>query len=287
MDGFLTALKAEWFVALRSNGSRIVVLLPALVVIARLCLVRLTEAGSQAREALMPAAGFGGGAPAPGNAYGYLVDGLGTGLTLAGLALVAMAAYSFAYDRDTGLVRHLLIRRSSRMALVMAKLVHLLVLALLSVGLLLVCAWFTAGALWEYGPVVEDGYELIGTAEIHREIGLGLRLALLPLPTAIAFGLLVSVASQSTVQALSVALGLTLAADIFKSVLGDVTYYLYATYQPSLVDQSYLRDVGRIVRGYSDVLIDERILQLNTWVPLPEMAILVVAALVLVRRKKL
>jgi ABC-type transport system involved in multi-copper enzyme maturation permease subunit len=287
LDGLLAALKAEWFVALRSNGSRLVVLLPALVVMARLLLVKLTEAGAEARQALVPGAGFADSGAGAGNAYGYLVDGLGTGLTLASLALVALAAHSFAYDRDTGLLRHLLIRRCSRWSVVTAKLIHLHVLALLSLLLLLLCAWLGAGWLWDYGPVVEDGYELIGTAEIHREIRLGLQLALLPLPAAMAFGLLISVAAQSAAQALSLALGLTLAMDIFKSLMGDVTYYLYATFQPSLVDQSYLREVGRIVRGYSDVLIDERILQLNTWVPLPEMAALLVLTLVLVRRSKL
>jgi hypothetical protein len=70
-------------------------------------------------------------------------------------------------------------------------------------------------------------------------------------------------------------------------VLGDAAHYLYASFQPSLIDQSYLQDVGRLVRGYSDVMIDPQVLSLNEWVPLPQLALFVVIALLVVRRKAL
>lgn len=284
MDGFLAALKTELFIALRNNGSRIAVLAPTLTVVAQLLLVRVGEAGELARSALLDQPGFGDGEPA-GTAYGYLVDGLGTGLTLLALVMVALAAHSFAYDRDTGLVRHLVIRRVSRPALIMAKLAQLHLVALTALLLLWFTSWLLSGALWEYGPVVEDGFELIGEQEIRDELSLGLRLALIPLPTAIGFGLLVSVLASSTTQAVTTALGLTLAVDLFKAALGDKANYLYATFQPSLVDQSYLREVGRIVRGYSDVLIDDHVLQLNMLVPLPELLALVLLSLWFAGRK--
>ncbi|MBT8147481.1 MAG: hypothetical protein KJN90_11555, partial [Gammaproteobacteria bacterium] len=78
---------------------------------------------------------------------------------------------------------------------------------------------------------------------------------------------------------------INLALDIFMATLGDSAYYLYATFQPALIDQSYLGEVGNIVRGFSDVLIDERVLQLNAWIPLPQMLLLVLIALLLVRRR--
>jgi hypothetical protein len=133
---------------------------------------------------------------------------------------------------------------------------------------------------------VEDGFELISEAEIRTEIHAGLLLALLPLPAAIAFGLLVSVCAQSATQAVTTALGLTLAMDILKAMLGDYRHYLYASFQPSLLDQSYLQDVSRLVRGYSDVLIDERIQDLNLWVPVPTMLLLLALTLLIVRWKK-
>jgi hypothetical protein len=62
---------------------------------------------------------------------------------------------------------------------------------------------------------------------------------------------------------------------------------LYASYLVSLLDESYLDDVARLVRGYSDVMIDPAVLQLNQWVPWPQMVLFIILALVLVRRKKL
>ena len=284
MSGLLTALRAELFIALRYYGNRIAILAPSLIVAAQLAVIRLGEAGQVARDALLDSSPFGSDGPQV-TAYGYFVDGLGTGLTLLVLILVVLAAHSFSFDRDTGLLRHLLIRRISRPAVVIAKLVQLHLTAVLALLLLIGTTWFISGWLWEFGPVVEDGFELIGETEIQAEILLGLHLALLPFPAAIAFGLLISVLSNSTTQAVTVALGINLALDIFKATLGEYAFYLYATFQPALIDQSYLGEVSNIVRGFSDVLIDERVLQLNTWVPIPQMIALVLITLLLVRRR--
>lgn len=286
MDGFITALRAELYVAMRSNTTRLVVLLPAIISALQLLLVSFRDAGEQARDALA-GQGF-GQAPADGaNAWGALVDAMATGLTLTGLTLVAYAAWSFAGDKDSGALRHLLIRRVSRRALVAAKLVNAHIMGLISVVLMLAVALLVANGLWDFGPVVEDGYELIGTQEIHTEIRLGLTLALIPLPAAIALGMLISVSTQNATQAITAALGLTLALDIFKGLMGDFSDYLYVTYQSSLLNQSYLDDVSRLVRGYSDVLVDPATLQLNQWTPWPQMLALIIASLIVVQYRKL
>jgi ABC-type transport system involved in multi-copper enzyme maturation permease subunit len=264
-----------------------------LVAAVQLVLVRSLAASNEARAALMGTQttdDFGGGGfgnVEGADAWGALVDALGTGLTLISLILVAYAAWSFASDRDQGVLRHLLIRRVSRPALVLSKLIQAHLLALVSIVLMLLVTFGSAALLWDFGPVIEDGYELIGTADIHAELRLGLSLALIPLPAAIAVGVLVSVLSNSTTQALSMALGLTLGLDLLKSVLGGAADYLYASYLVSLLDESYLDDVARLVRGYSDVMIDPAVLQLNQWVPWPQMVLFIILALVLVRRKKL
>ncbi len=286
MDGFVIALRAELYVALRSNSTRLVVLLPALISALQLLLVSFRSAGEQARDALS-GQGFGQGAAEGADAWGALVDAMSTGLTLTGLTLVAYAAWSFAGDKDSGALRHLLIRRVSRRALVAAKLVSVHIMGLISVVLMLAVALLVANGLWDFGPVVEDGYELIGTAEIHAEIRLGLVLALIPLPAAIALGMLISVSTQNATQAITAALGLTLALDIFKGLMGDFSDYLYVNYQSSLLNESYLDDVSRLVRGYSDVMIDPTLLQLNQWAPWPQMLALVIASLIVVQYRKL
>ena len=285
MNGLLVAIKSEIFVALRTFASKLIVTAPALVAAAQLMLVKLTEAGQQARDSILGESSF--EQSVANNAYGFFVDGLTTGLTMLGLLLVAQGAYSFSYDRDIGSIRHLLIRRVSRHSMLTAKLIHLHLLALLSTLLLLTTSYLLSGILWEYGAIVEDGFELISEQEIREEIGLGLRLALVPLPAAIGFGLLISVSTQSATQAITTALGITLAVDIFKGLLGDMANYLYASFQPSLIDQSYLQSVSRIVRGYSDVLIDDSVLQLNMWVPFPALALFFATALWIVQRRKI
>ena len=285
MNGLLVAIKSELFVALRTFASKLIVAAPAMVAAAQLMLVKLTEAGQQARDSLLGESGF--EQSVANNAYGFFVDGLSTGLTMLGLLLVAQGAYSFSYDRDIGIIRHILIRRVSRGSVLAAKLIHIHILALLSALLLFITSYLMSGMLWEYGAVVEDSFELISEQEIHEEIWLGLRLALAPLPAAIAFGLLISVSSQSTTQAVTTALGITLAIDIFKGLLGDMANYLYASFQPSLIDQSYLQSVSRIVRGYSDILIDDSVLQLNMWVPFPALALFFAASLWIVQRRKI
>ena len=285
MNGLLVAIKSELFVALRTFASKLIVAAPAMVAAAQLMLVKLTEAGQQARDSLLGESGF--EQSVANNAYGFFVDGLSTGLTMLGLLLVAQGAYSFSYDRDIGIIRHILIRRVSRGSVLAAKLIHIHILALLSALLLFITSYLMSGMLWEYGAVVEDSFELISEQEIHEEIWLGLRLALAPLPATIAFGLLISVSSQSTTQAVTTALGITLAIDIFKGLLGDMANYLYASFQPSLIDQSYLQSVSRIVRGYSDILIDDSVLQLNMWVPFPALALFFAASLWIVQRRKI
>jgi hypothetical protein len=63
--------------------------------------------------------------------------------------------------------------------------------------------------------------------------------------------------------------------------------YVYARFQPSLIDVSYLGDVARLARGYSDVLIDERLLVLNLWSPLPAFLLCLGLSLFVVRTKNL
>ncbi len=111
MDGFVTAMRAELFIATRSTGNRLIVALPALIVATQLFIVKLTESGQGARDALLGTATFDDAVAI--NAYGHFVDGLSTGLILPALILVAWSAYSFSNDRDTGAVRHLIIRRGS------------------------------------------------------------------------------------------------------------------------------------------------------------------------------
>ena len=285
MNGFAIALKSELFIARHTFSSKLIVLAPAVLAVLQTLLEWITEAGAATRNNLLSNPTFDDIVNL--NAYGHFVDGMKTGLTVLGLILVAQAAYSFSYDRDTGMIRHILIRRASKPALIFAKLLQINLIGLISILLLTITTYVTSSLLWEFGAIVEDGFELISEEEIIAEIATGLQLAIIPLPAAIAFGLLVSVIAQSATQAITTALGITLAIDIFKSMLGDYADYVYARFQPSLIDASYLQDVSRIVRGYSDVMINESVLQLNLWMPIPTLIIFVGLTMIFIHKKSI
>lgn len=283
MSSLLASLRAELYLARYALSARLIVLAPLALACLQLLIAALGESGAQTQQALLGASA----AETANEGYGHWVDALVTGFTTLGLLSVALAAHSFAAERDLGTLRHSLIRRTSRSSLVLTKLIALHLLVCSAVLLLVFGSWGLSSLLWDLGPVVEDGYELISEAEILREIHLGLQLALLPLPAALAFGLLVSVAAQSGTQALTLALGATLGFDVFKTSLGDSAAFIYARFQPSLIDGSYLGDVARLARGYSDVLVDERLLVLNTWAPLPAFIAFLALSLLIVQRKTL
>ena len=285
LSSLTQALRSEFYVARYALGARLLIFIPSAAAAVQFMASKIADTGTAARDGLMNSVSFED--VTASNAWGHFVDGLDTGITLLFLLLVAQAAYSFSAEVESGTLRHQLIRCSSRRLIVMSKLLQLHALALMGVGVLIVSSYLLSGLLWEFGPVVEDGFELISEAEIRDEIAVGLRLALTPLPAAIALGLLLSVIASSATQAVVSALGITLAMDIFKGMLGDYAYYLYASFQPALIDQSYLQDVSRLVRGYSDVLIDDRFIQLNYWVPIPTLLVLVTASLIFVQARKL
>lgn len=285
LSSLMQALRSEFFVARYALGARLLVFIPSAAAAVQSTASKIADTGTAARDSLMNSVSFDD--LTASNAWGHFVDGLDTGITLLFLLLVAQAAYSFSAEVESGTLRHQLIRCSSRRLIVISKLLQLHALALMGVGVLIVSSYLLSGLLWEFGPVVEDGFELISEAEIRSEIALGLRLALTPLPAAIALGLLLSILANTATQAVVSALGITLAMDIFKGMLGDYVYYLYASFQPALIDQSYLQDVGRLVRGYSDVLVDDRVIQFNYWVPIPTLLVLVTASLIVVQTRKL
>ena len=284
MNGFSTALRSEFFIAKHTTASKFVLVTPALIVVVQNFITWLVESGNSARDGLMNNNGL--DEIILSNAYGYFVDGMDTGITILALLLVSAAAHSLSYDRDSGFIRHLIIRRVSRPALILAKFTFINLLAIASFAILVITTYSITGLFWEYGPIIEDGFELISEQEIIAEIYLGLQLAIIPLPAAIAFGTMISAIAQTAAQALMTALGLTLAIDIFKSTLGNYADYLYARFLPSLIDTSYLSDVSRLVRGYSDVLVDANVLQMNTLIPLPTVIIFIGIALFIIKRKQ-
>lgn len=280
-DGVLTALKSECFVLIRSRIPWLLLVLPAVASVLKMGMLKMKNIGTQ----VLSSANSNVDTTVTG--YGFLVDGLLIGLVITYLLLLGFSAYTFVIDRERGIIRHSIVRSVSRGELIIAKYVSLCLLAFFSVMVTLLSTWLAAALFWDLGPLIEDGYQIIGVHEMHREIMLGLKLALIPLPACLAFGLLFSVCARSAIQAVSLAIGAGLFLDIFKSALGDLQHFIFSSFQPSLIDHSYLTDVQRIVSGYSDVLMDNRIHQLNLWIPIPEALFILLVTLIVTNRRNL
>ena len=154
-----------------------------------------------------------------GNAYGPFVDGWLAGLTVATLLLLIASSRGLASDASSGLLRLATTRSTPRGALVTGRAllgVPITVGAVLVTG---VASWAAASVLFDFGPIVEDGYELMSVDEIHGEIATAALSVVPALFAAWCFGLLISSSFRTGATALSVGLAAFLGFDLFKGVL--------------------------------------------------------------------
>lgn len=264
--GFVVCLKSELWIAVRSFSTYLAILLPSAIAIVYLMMSRIAELTTEARERFANVEVPFGGDYTTG--YGNLVDGMLIALTCIVLVVTTYTAWTFANDCRTGTVRIMVTRVASRHAVVFAKVVSVHLLAIIALIFALATSYFLAGSLWTYESVVEDGYELIGEVEIQREILMGAGLALITIPASISLGMLVSVCASSPVQSTVVTLSILMVYGFFQPYFGSYAEYCFLTFAPLLFDESYLRDVSDIVRGFSDVYVSDSTIRLNLWVPI-------------------
>ncbi len=289
MRGVLRVFGAEWYRLTRGRTALLTTLGLAGVAALRVFAAFVSEQATQA-AALQRALSSGRDAPlqaGPGNAFGPFVDGWLTGVTVATLLLLILAARALAADLEGGLLRLARTRASSRTQLVLGRALLGVPLVLGAIVIPALAAGGTAACFFDYGPVIEDGYELVSSDELVAELGRGLLATLPPLLATWAFGLLISAVSRGGTLAVSLALALYLGFDLFKEVLGSARSYVFAAFNPSFVDQSYLREVGQIARGYSDAGFTEALFLRNLWLPLPQAGLAILLACWALRRRPL
>jgi len=122
-----------------------------------------------------------------------------TGLALTVFALLVTSARSLAGDHESGLLRMAVTRSTARPALVLGR---LLIAPLPILGGLLVSflgAWLVARSQLDFGPLVEQGYEIMSAEELFGEVRLALFATLPALVALWSFGLLVSACSRTAV----------------------------------------------------------------------------------------
>jgi ABC-type transport system involved in multi-copper enzyme maturation permease subunit len=276
VKGTLRALRSEWY---RLTRSRIVLgsgLFLMLVSALRVWAARVAEQSVHAADVhrALSAGRQAPPLPPPGNAWPPFVDGWLAGLTVGTLLLLIAASRSLAGDRESGLLRVARTRSISRGGLVLGR--ALLGFGLVTAMLLLTClgAFLSASVLFEFGPVVENNYELVSSIELRTELTRAISATLPPLLCTWAFGLLVSALLGSGTAAVSVGLAIYLGFDLFKEVLGEGQYWVFAAFNPSFVDHSFLKEFSNIARGFSDAGYSESLYGLNLWLPWPQAALM-------------
>ncbi len=280
---------AEWYRLVRSRTAWACGTFLALLSFLRVFAEHVAERSSYA-TALQRALASGRAAPPvpePGNAYGPFVDGWSAGLTVGTLVLLIYAARGIAADLESGVLRASLTRSASRGATLCGRALLGVPLCLFTVLVTALGAWLGAAWLFEFGPLIEDGYELMSTAELHEELLGACMTTLPPMLATWTFGLLVSALCRTGAGAVAGALVTYLGFDLFKEVLGDDRWWVFAAFNPSLVDNSYIKEVASMARGFSDAGFTQDVFRMNLIVPWPEGALLVLLAWGVLSRRSL
>lgn len=222
-----------------------------------------------------------------GEAWAPFVDGWSVGLTLGTLFLLAFAARAMAGDREAGVLRLAATRSASRPALVLGRAL-LGIPAVLSVLFVTgLGAWFVAVWAADFGPLVEDGYELYAAEELRAEVA---RTALATLPalfTTFVFGLLVGALAPSASSAVLTSLGAFLAFDLFKEGIGEGAAWCFAYHVPSTFDTSLWEELAGVARGFSDAVLSDSALRAAWIAPWPALFLFLLLAVVAMRRRAL
>jgi hypothetical protein len=140
----------------------------------------------------------------------------------------------------------------------------------------------------DFGPLVEEGYEILSAEELRGEVALGLFATLPALVALWAFGLLISACSRTAVSAVATTLVLFVAFDLIKESLSQESLYLvFASFAPSLSDSSPLGEAAQVVQGFSDRGFSDELLSLAMWLPWAQALLIVGAAVAVIRSRTL
>ena len=226
-------------------------------------------------------------APAAGNAYAPMVEGWLVGLTVGTLLLLVHSARSLAGDRESGILRLASTRSVSRSGLVIGRFGIGVTLVLALVVASGTSAWLTSSLFFDFGPLVEDGYELISEHELLEELQRAVLAVIPPLVATYAFGLMISAFGRTAAGSVGFCLATFLGFDLFKDVIGSAQVWVFAFFAPSLVDKSCLHEMAGIAAGYSDSGYTEFVLRMNHVVPWPEALLFLSVACWIVSRRPL
>lgn len=227
------------------------------------------------------------GAVSSGAAWAPLADGWRAGLVLGALVLLTVGARSLAGDCESGVLRMAVTRTASRSAAVLGRLALAPVLIVWILTMTGISAWLATQRAGDFGPLIEDGYELLSTAELRAEFLRALVATLPALFATFALGLFVSSLARTATSSVAFAMGVFLAFDLFKDALGDGRFGFFPSFVPTLADTSPWAELAGIARGFSDSGYSEALWRQSLIVPGPEALLLALGACWVLSRRAL
>ncbi len=276
----LGPIAAELFRRGRARSTWVLVVLPALVGVARIVGGRVADRVATSRHALDAGAAH---AATEASGFGPLADGLVTGGAVLALLVMIVAALELVRDRESGQLS-IAFLAAPRESVVLAKLVS--VAAFLAVGFLLLFAASTGAAMATFGlsAVVEDGAEMASAAELWRETLFGAAAVLPALLTAGAFGLCVSAFASTTGAAVAGTLVPFVMIALLGGLVPDLAGRVFVSYVPFIGDGSTLARLTDIARAYSDAEWLDLPRRATLW-PLAQAVAFVLVAILVTRRR--
>lgn len=284
MKGTWRVFRAELYRLLRSRATHLTALGLGLVPVLHVVAARSFESAQRLEAARSGRELLG---LEEGRGWVPMIDAWRVGLALGALLLLIHGARAIAGDRERGVLRLASTRTASRWALAAGR---VLLGPFLAVAVTAICgftAWATASLWFEFGDLVEDGDVILEAAELRHELWVALGSALPALWGVHALGLLISALSRGGTLAVATSVALFLAFDLFKASLGLARYWCFATFSPSLLDESAMAEMVGMAHGYSDAGYTQALVRMGFLLPGPQAALLAIAAAVVLSRRRL
>jgi ABC-type transport system involved in multi-copper enzyme maturation permease subunit len=256
---FLRSLRFEAGKAIRARLTWVTLLLPALLTVIS---VWISEWVRRAQQLT--------GAEVEGiqSAFAPFSRGTSNGFVLGGILLLFYASMIVANEGTLRTFKITLLRPHARLELLGAKLTLLLLLALALVVCVVASGLGAAALVADYVDIAEEGFVLYTTDFMVQE---SLRAVLLVLPALAAlaaFGLMVSTFSDHTGIAASGCIGAYIFLEALKGTLANARHYLFNSFMPSLLDESYFAALRGFADGLSDVAWEPQWFTLGIVTPL-------------------
>ncbi|MED5329867.1 MAG: ABC transporter permease subunit [Planctomycetota bacterium] len=289
MKGTLIVFRSEWYRLTRTRATLFAAFFVASVASLRVFAAWVAHQATHT-AAVKKALAAGREVPeilGPGNAFAPFFDGWLAGLTVGTLLLLIFSSRALASDLEAGMLRLSRTRTCSRSSLVLGRALLGVPLVLATLIISALAAAGTASLFFDYGPFIEYGDVLVTMEELQGEVRHSFLTALAPLLATWTFGLLVSSMSRSGTSAVGAGIAVYLAFDLFKEVLGKSQYWIFAAFNPSFVDNSYMKEAASMAEGYSDAGFSEGLYLQNLVIPWPEAILFVSLASFVIYRRRL